>query len=197
MPNGEYYQQPMNYQPSAPIDSPMAPSPEMMPMVSPMDEASLVKETRPEKVIDKIEHILKGEEYNEKEETWEKKYDPLINNVGIRSIMIDVKAVVNQNTILSNLRDDEIRNIIISLGDTVIMKLMMRREEFEVDYAELSSIVYLVCNMSYMALKRGYFEGERKFLKTTTQEKIGIMQYPGMQPQRKGFTDRFNIFKRK
>jgi len=180
-----------------PIDpgmmSPM-PGYDMMPMQGSLDEASLVKATTPEKVVEHIEHILKGEEYDEEKEKWFKKYDALMNDKGIRSLMIDIKSVVNQNTILSNLEDSDVRNIIIALGDTIIGKIMMRREDFSIDRAEMSTIVLLVCNMSYMALKRGYIEGERKFLRTTIQQKIGVMSYPGME-QKKGIMERFKIFK--
>jgi len=186
-----------------PQPEPQAPMPmeygtggmDMMPYQQ-VDDASLVKATRPEKVIDEIEHRLKGEIYDDNTEKWiiPKGVKPLINEIGIRSIMIDIRSIMNQNTILSNLRDDEVSHIIVGLGDTIITKLMMRHEEFGVDQAELTTIVYLVCNTSYCALKRGYFEGERRFLKTTTQEKIGVMQYPQQMQEKKSAWSKFKLF---
>lgn len=158
-------------------------------------DMDLVTKTNPKVLTDEIEHKLKGEVYDAQHEKWIKKpYSrPFMNEEGIWRIMSIITSMINQNTILSNLTENEIRNLILQLGEEVIDLLAMKHKEFEVDKGDLTPIVDMVTRMAYIALKRGFNEGERKFLKTTVRSSEIIRASPNSgggafsAPERRGF----------
>ncbi len=146
--------------------------PNIMPQAYPRMEADLIEKTDPKVVVDNIEHFLAGEEYDEENLKWKETKIPLMNKQGVKSIMTDIRAVVNQNTILSNLDEKEINTIIIQLSDTIIIKLMQSWKEFEVSKPELNTIVLSILHMAYPALKRAWQQGERNWHKTVTRAEL-------------------------
>jgi len=156
-------------------------------------EADIIEKTDPKALMDKLERTFAGEEYDEEYKVWRRKRKPMMNKTGIKSIMADVRAVVNQNTILSNLNEREIGVIMIQLGDTVLMKLAQERDNFEITKPELNTIVDAVVHTAYPCLKRAWQQGERNWHKTVTRsEIIQRIQNPPMQREegKRGFFGR-------
>ena len=137
-------------------------------------EISLVSQTNPDKVLFEIEMKLRGKkpfinEQGEKEWIVPDGCYPLVNDSGINSFMTDASAVINQNTIMSNLKEDRISAIIISLSDTIINKIAMNWKEFNIKKSDLDTIHNCIIVPSYMALNRAMNEGEKRFLKTSVR----------------------------
>jgi len=150
------------------------------------EEANIIKQTDPKHIIEELKHVLRGEEFDEEKQAWVKVRKPLLNEKGIRSIMTDIKGVVNQNTILSNLNEQEISNIIVNLGDTLRIKLSANRKEFDINKFELNTILFTILNMSYPALKRAYAQGERIWHKTISSEQRHVVISPEESKKRSG-----------
>jgi len=151
----------------------------------PPETASVISQTNPSKILEKIEHSLRGEIYDHENQKWIEREAAWLNKQGIGQVMIIAQSIINQNTIMSNLDDREIRNMIITLADELILLLRMRYQEFEVDKAKLTSIVNLVCRLAFCSLKRGWLGDEKKFLNTSLQSREIITQRPMNEGEKK------------
>lgn len=140
-------------------------------MQPPQEESSLVKQTNPNAVLKEIEMTLRGKKWDEETQEWIKPIgcSPLINELGLNSIMADARGVINQNTILSNFNINQISKIIINFGRTVMNKIKMNWKEWEIDKSNLSTVLYTVTNPAYASLMRAMGEGEKRFLKTSVR----------------------------
>lgn len=156
---------------------------------SPVDDAAtLIQHTDPVSILVDLEHQLRGEVYapdNKKSvEGWFVRETPLLNNKGINKIMLILRGVVNTNCILSNLDAKEVSNIIIDIGEELSFLLAMEYEEYDIRKANLTTIVNLCCRMYYFALKRGFNEGERRFLRMSVRENVSVT--PNAQEPKRG-----------
>jgi len=154
------------------------------------DAATLLMQTNPAGVLVEIEHQLRGEIYDSEDDKWIDKKSPLLNEKGINGVMSILKSIVNTNCILSNLSEKRIQLIIENVGKNIADLLLIEFEDYGVKKSNLSTIVFLCCNMCYFALMRGYDEGERKFLKTTQRSTEHITVSPPQQAGKRTFADR-------
>lgn len=132
-----------------------------------IDSANFVAQIDPSKVVEELYHALSGEVYDYKNKTWTRKLKPFLNEGGVNTIITRVRAIVNQNTTMSNLDDERIHKIIVAIGDELDILLFLKYEEFEVDKANLTTIVSMVQEMVYCSLMRAWLEGERDMFKDT------------------------------
>lgn len=167
----------------------------------PNNEASLVIQTDPKHILDRIEHILRRDKIDGQGE-WkpQKNVAPMLNEEGLNSLMVDAEGLINQNTVMSNLTEKEIKRIVLQLGDTLLTKVMIKSTEWKIDDGDVETIIFTILNMAYIALKRGYMEGERRFLKTSVRSHETIRINPTQQEQnfsqaapatRRGFWGKF------
>jgi len=138
--------------------------------VNPQD-LSLVEQTNPKDVLKEIEMTLKGAVYNSLKEEWviDENSSPIVNDLGINSLMADARGIINQNTILSNLTTEEISKMIIRLGRSIKNKIKMNWKEFDIDKSNLDTAIFSVTDPAFTALKRAMGEGEKRFLKTSVR----------------------------
>jgi len=169
--------------------SPMFP---VMPLQSPINDVTLVTQTDPHRLVEELRHKLKCEIPVMNQETGQEEWQrpegitPLLDDQGINSVMADVYGIVNQITILSNLSEDDVSNMVIELGKVVTYKLSMNWKEFEIQKSNLSTIVLMVTNMCYTAGRRGMDGGERVFLKTAVRTSETIINRPNQSQQMNG-----------
>ena len=138
-----------------------------------------------EDILDKLEHSLRGEIWNEREQRYESKGQKLMNDEGIRSVLSIVESVVNKIAFLSNLEQDMIFMITRELGIDLIQLIHMKHNEYNIKAEHASLIVDKVTFLIYLGLQRAFMEGERKFLRTTEQRKYLIQENP--KKEKKGF----------
>lgn len=137
-------------------------------------ESSLVNQTNPKEVLFLIEMALAGKKEmlnaeGRKEWVIPVGCKPIVNQFGINSLMVDARSIINQNTILSNLTDQQISNIILRFGRMLKNKIKMRYKEFGIDKSNLDTALFSPCFAAYSALYRAKAEGEKKFLKTSVR----------------------------
>lgn len=162
-------------------------------------EVSLVSQTNPKEVLDEIESTLRGRKKIINEDTGKTEWilpmgcKPRANERGISSLMTDAKTIINQNTIMSNLSEEEISKIIISLSDTIINKLSMNWKEFEVAKSDLDTVHNAIIVPAFMALKRAMREGEKRFLKTSVR---AVESYTSnSRPQQETSSDKIKFWR--
>jgi hypothetical protein len=135
-----------------------------------MSEITLVTQTSPQIVFDKIAHRFGGETFDRSKQCWVERSDlRLMNERGINSVMTDVESTIN--FIWSNFQsDDEVMRIVNRLGKTVSRKIAMNWKEFGIEKSNLSSIVMFVCYQVLAATRRGYMSNEKEFIKKNVVE---------------------------
>lgn len=134
-------------------------------------DLSLVEQTNPKEVLKEIEMTLKGMVYDSDKGEWYLPigFKPIVNELGLNSLMADARSVINQNTILSNFEIDQISRIIIRLGRSVKNKIKMNWKEFGIEKSNLDTAVFAVTDPAYSSLMRAKGEGEKRFLKTSVR----------------------------
>jgi len=173
-------------------DQAQSPYPLILPPQSPIDDVTLVTQTNPAPLLIELAHKLKCEiEFEEDgKKVWKRMegIEPMINDIGIHSVLVDVYGIVNQGTILSNLTIEDVENITIEIGKVVTFKLASNWKEYGIKKPNLSTIVFAITNPCYIALKRGLDQGERTFLKTAVKSTEHVMINPkGQMPGEKKF----------
>lgn len=114
----------------------------------------------------------------------------LLNEKGIRTVVGQVASIVNTNTVMSNLDEQNISSLSIGLLDDLIKTLMMNKDAFEIKSDEARSAILSRCiNLALITLKRGYKGDDKRFWKGTVSE----INYgtSGVQPQKQSMLSRF------
>jgi len=96
---------------------------------------------------------------------------PLLNDLGINSVIGVVQSIVNRCTVMSNLNKHEIPMVMDFLGDTLAKDLMMNRIKYEIETTTArDKIFFTALSTGFMTMKRAYEEGEKRFWKGSQQE---------------------------
>lgn len=97
--------------------------------------------------------------------------EPLLNDVGIKSVIGQVQAIVNKITVMGWLENPEIMNLIDGSGDTMIKDLMINRKKYNINsLSTRDKIMTQTMTTAYLTMKRAYKEGDRRFWKGSVQE---------------------------
>ena len=98
---------------------------------------------------------------------------PLLNDRGVCSVISLVRSCVNQNTVLSNLDEMHIINLVLNMGDTLIKDLMFNKVEYGVCNPSARDRVHTMSiTNAFVCMRRPFEEGERRFWRGSQQEII-------------------------
>ena len=139
---------------------------------SPMNTygSSIVIMTNPDNDLYKMELALKGLELDENGRPF-KRGDPLMNNEGVNSVMGQMRGVVNQITIMSNVEDKHIEAHTLYLADTIIADLLINNKRYDCSsIVARRKVVNMATTTATMCMRRAYHNGERGFWKSSQQE---------------------------
>jgi len=126
-------------------------------------------------ILDEIDHTLKSESPCRDARgqlVWRVPVGvrPLINNKGVDNIVMILRSHLSKIFILSNLEQDTIEDMTITLGQNIIDDLYYNWERYGIkDTAAASTILCLVCNTVYATLRKGHKGEYLRFLSKTTQ----------------------------
>lgn len=96
---------------------------------------------------------------------------PLMNEEGISSVIGQVQSLVNQVTIMSNFKDNDIPMMVEFLGDTLAKDLMMNRIAYKIESTSSRDKIYFsALATTFVTLKRALNNGERGFWKGSQQD---------------------------
>lgn len=97
--------------------------------------------------------------------------DPLMNDLGINSVIGIVQSLVNRVTVMSNLNKHEVPMLIDFLGDTLAKDLMMNRNRYEIKTTTArTKIFFTALATAFVTMKRAFEQGEKQFWKGSQQE---------------------------
>ena len=96
---------------------------------------------------------------------------PLLNEIGICSVMSQVQSIVNQNQIMSNYEEKHVLVIVGFLADTLCLDLMMNTVNYDIqNISARDKIFFLALSTAFSTMMRSKDEGEKRFWKGSTQE---------------------------
>lgn len=154
-------------------------------------QAILVEQTNPIKVIEEVALRLKGKIKN---------YDgsviiegePLMNSLGVNRMMYMMASLVNQNTILSHLENEEIGKVMMQFSDDITDDLTLNWRAYGiVDKSTLDFIVDSIIFPCYFALKRALEQNEKNWLGKISVENIS--NAPRMPGKKDSFWSKFKL----
>lgn len=147
--------------------------------------SSMLQMTNPEGEMAKMELALRSQ-IIDKDGDVVPVGEPLLNDIGLSSVIGQVQAIVNQTTIMSNFDKHEISVLVDYLAETLAKDLMINRISYGIKTkAARTKIYYVALSSAFICLKRAFEQGERGFWGRIQQE---IKQYvEGGQSSQGGF----------
>lgn len=107
--------------------------------------------------INLIEHDLKGEWYDYKDQEWKRSGMRMMNDEGVRAIVSILHNYLTPNTFLSNFDDSDIRRIMEPFHRKLAAMIIDKQEEWEIEDAYMRMIVQKITDTLLFAMKRGLF----------------------------------------
>ena len=156
------------------------------------NQAVVINETNPKKVVEKIMLRLRGVDMKP-DGTLVRIAKPKMNEMGLEAIWFWLDSHINQNTILSHLEPENIKNIMLSLSEDLVDKLKLNKRKWGItDDTNLDDINNCVLVNIFLALKRAEGQGEKNWLGKISIENISAgVKLPGMKKQ--GWLDKFKL----
>lgn len=152
-------------------------------------EEKFLEQLNPKPINEEIEYKLRGKRWNSLKQEWEDiakiPDNKKITEEGIGWIMTRVESVVNTNSIYSNLDDEDIRKIVIHLGDELTMGLSLNYKKFNMSLLDVNRIPHLCVDMAFISLKRGGDALTLRMLRTMIQSKELTTHGMKSQPENK------------
>ena len=153
-------------------DSQMAMNAPMLQESIQQNQAILVEQTNPRKIVKEIILRLQGKE-ERADGSVVQVAEAKVNKAGIDNIWFILDSHINQNVILSHLKDTEIANIMDALQNDVVDDLSLNWKEYGVKKkTDLDTITDSVLVNIFVALKRAEGQNEKNWLSKISVESI-------------------------
>jgi len=153
---------------------------------------SIVLLTNPDDELRKLEYTLRSV-YQDSEGKLIEYGQPLLNDLGVRSVIGMIQSVINQVTIMSNLTEKEIFSIKDSLANSLAKDLMVNTIKYDIRNRSAKDRIFdSAIRSAYICLKRAFQEGDRRFWKGSQQD---IRTTVVSNNEKKGFLSGLNPFK--
>jgi hypothetical protein len=142
------------------------------PYSSPMHNygGSILLLTNPQNLLYKMELTLRSM-IEDGDGNLTKVGEPLLNDLGISSVIGIVESIVNQDTVMSNLTKEDIEALRNFLADTLAKDLMINRIKYAIKTVSArDKIFFTVVSTSYICMRRAFEGDDKKFWKGSQQE---------------------------
>lgn len=160
------------------------------PYMAPMDlyGNAIIHMTETDREIRELELTFKNN-YIDENGTEQSLGEPLMNDIGIKSVTGQIKSVVNRITIMSNLKEQEISQLMQYITRSLVYDLMLNRIKYEIAFENRTKIVSSTLTLVHNCLKRSQNGDDKRFWKGSTQ----TIEHTTTSNQRRngGFAERF------
>jgi len=125
-------------------------------------------------IINSLEHLLRGEFWNTKDNKWEPKGEQLLNEDGIRMMVTIVASHLSKEKILTDVPQDQVYRMCRDMRLALIYHLTMKWDEYKIKKSCLDVIVEIIDHHIYTNLSRGVEGKTMDYFKPTIKrvEKI-------------------------
>lgn len=156
------------------------------------NQAVLVEQTNPQKVVRSVILRLRGLE-ERPDGSLIKVAEEKVNKVGIDNIWFILDSHINQNIILSHLKEKEISNIMDALQTDLVDDLGLNWREYGIKKkTDLDTINDSILTNIFASLKRAEGQNEKNWLKGITVENISNTSRQQLG-KKDAFWDKFRI----
>lgn len=156
--------------------------------------SSIIKLTNPERELYKLELTFRSM-IEDSEGNLKQLDEPLMNDLGINSVIGTIQTIVSQTTILSNLEDKHIEVMIEMLADTLAKDLMVNRIRYNIrNSSTRSKIMFTAVSTSFICLRRAWKGDDKRFWGRVQQD---IRMESVQSGKGSGLFGGFNPFKKK
>ena len=139
-----------------------------------IDKADILDKIRPDAIIEVIRHKLQGEEYNQETKKWVPNpafKDFSLTKIGAEQIANLMLSVSSQNVSISNLKDREIKERVLSIAKTAQYMALENWVEYGIKRKSQFYFIHeIVFSNSLVVLKQPEGEGIRRLIAGTIQE---------------------------
>lgn len=147
------------------------------------NQAILVNQTNPNKIVDEIILTLQGKVKRD-DGSIELRFEPFLNNEGIRMSEMVLRTLVNQGTTLSHLEKEDIGRIMEEQANSYADALALNWKEWGIlDKSYIALIFNMVIIQGFTSLKRAEGQNEKNWLGRISVENIN--NAPRMMPPKK------------
>ena len=140
------------------------------------EKGDLLDKIRPDLIVEIIRHKLLGEEFDEKTKKWIRNpaYEEFaLTKIGAEQIANLMLGVSSQNVSISNLKDREIKERVLSIAKTAQYMAIENWVEYGIKRRSQFYFIHeIVFSNSLVVLKQPEGEGIRKLIAETRQESI-------------------------
>jgi hypothetical protein len=125
----------------------------------------------PDDILEFIEHELRGEDFDYQNNVWKRTGEPIMNEKGIRFLISMLRKRLNKIIFLSNLTDDHIYDIMLTLSNDLTQVIFTNGEQWELDFGRSfqDTLVNDICDLVFIGLRKAYEQGDRRSLNTITK----------------------------
>jgi len=104
---------------------------------------------------------LKGYDYDVNNSLWKPVSPPLMNDSGINFIKTMLRTIINKHSINTYLSADDAHNICLYHTESLVKALKYRKDIYEINLADLNSIVISFDDFAYIILSRSVNDKQR------------------------------------
>jgi len=140
-------------------------------------------------VIERFRRNLRGEMFSQEQRKWVLLGKRAMNDKGIREVISVLDTYVNRNTLLSNLDDEEIYKMILTLNKELNTLFYLRWKMFALEIEDISLLATRISDMCFLALK----QANNKALLDALTKSYSVREMKGLPEEKKGLS--LNPFK--
>lgn len=192
MPEDEDYDYPEEGMPQVPLDGEsIETKEEFQPAYMGGADPQLIKWQMEINVeLEQMAQVLRGKFFDPNKKELVELTKPLINELGIRMLLLQLQMRLTRFIILSDLDRRDVEGMTLKFSANMIDLLSVKQKEFAIEKSNLSIIKDMIVDPVYVTLCRAIGGGERRFLKGSFQNKE---VYGTKQAQKKSFWDKMNV----
>jgi len=155
-------------------------------------QAVLVQQTDPKRIIKEIMLVLRGEE-EQYDKTVKQITEPKLNKIGLEAMWFWLKSHINQNIILSNFDEKEIKNFMDSIQEDLVDELALNWKIYGIKRkTDLDVINNSILSNIKAAMNRAKGQNEKNWLGKISIENIsGGSRLPNVKKE--SFMSKFKL----
>jgi hypothetical protein len=119
-----------------------------------------------ENELNQIEQILRGKEYDWGAKVWIKKGNPLMNDQGIREILMLLRLHANKMFYLSNFDEHQVQQMLYSFGIAIVFMMGCRCDTYSIDRKIRGTLTRSIENLGMAIMLRALHDKEREHMDT-------------------------------
>lgn len=119
----------------------------------------------PKEILEQVEHDFRGE-YQDSDGKWKRKVDSkaIMNELGINSVMSILKSRISKVFNLSNFTESDVNMMALQTSMEIIEAIAENYYYWDLQFSDFDKVRNMVVHNIFATLKRGFGDGERRYL---------------------------------